>query len=252
MQIGTPVRNNVTPMEAALGCYARSLAASGRPPLVIGVGEIKDFTGRYSINEGNVITQGGSLMLFSALGKLGGTVRIAERYDSTIADRELGYMERRQLGDGAAQEFLGGIGGDGVSGGWGFAVQAAELLALDENAGFDDRLGVAGGGEGGDFFLSERGLQGSTGFVVAEVADDGRLGAEGSEVERDVGGTAGGGGFTLDVYDGDGSLGRNAGGVAPEIAVEHHIADDEDAASGEAVEEVLQASVRRGPRRHDE
>jgi hypothetical protein len=59
MQIGTPVRNNVTPMEAALGCYARSLAASGRPPLVIGVGEIKDFTGRYSINEGNVITQGG-------------------------------------------------------------------------------------------------------------------------------------------------------------------------------------------------
>ena len=107
MQIGTPVRNNVTPMEAALGCYARSLAASGRPPLVIGVGEIKDFTGRYSINEGNVITQGGSLMLFSALGKLGGTVRIAERYDSTIADRELGYMERRQLGDGAAHEVDG-------------------------------------------------------------------------------------------------------------------------------------------------
>ena len=107
MQIGTPVRNNVTPMEAALGCYARSLAASGRPPLVIGVGEIKDFTGRYSINEGNVITQGGSLMLFSALGKLGGTVRIAERYDSTIADRELGYMERRQLGDGTAHEVDG-------------------------------------------------------------------------------------------------------------------------------------------------
>ncbi len=107
MQIGTPVRNNVTPMEAALGCYARSLAASGRAPLVIGVGEIKDFTGRYSINEGNVITQGGSLMLFSALGKLGGTVRIAERYDSTIADRELGYMERRQLGDGAQHEVDG-------------------------------------------------------------------------------------------------------------------------------------------------
>ena len=107
MQIGTPVRDNVTPMEAALGCYARSLAASGRPPLVIGVGEIKDFTGRYSINEGNVITQGGSLMLFSALGKLGGTVRIAERYDSTIADRELGYMERRQLGDGTPHEVDG-------------------------------------------------------------------------------------------------------------------------------------------------
>lgn len=105
--MGTPVRDNVTPMEAALACYARSLAASGRPSLVVGVGEIKDFTGRYSINEGNIITQGGSLMLFSALGKLGGTVRIAERYDSTIADRELGYMERRQLGDGAAHEVDG-------------------------------------------------------------------------------------------------------------------------------------------------
>lgn len=107
MQLGTPVRDNVTPMEASLACFAQSLAASGRPPVVIGVGEIKDFTGRYSINEGNAVTQGGSLMLFSALGKLGGTVRIAERYDSTIADRELGYMERRQLGDGDTHEVDG-------------------------------------------------------------------------------------------------------------------------------------------------
>ena len=107
MQIGTPVRSNVTPMEASLACFAKSLGASGRRPMVIGVGEIKDFTGRYSINEGNVVTQGGSLMLFSALGKLGGTVRIAERYDSTIADRELGYMDRRQLGNGEAHEVDG-------------------------------------------------------------------------------------------------------------------------------------------------
>ena len=107
MQIGTPVRSNVTPMEASLACFAKSLAASGRRPMVIGVGEIKDFTGRYSINEGNVVTQGGSLMLFSALGKLGGTVRIAERYDSTIADRELGYMDRRQLGNGEPHEVNG-------------------------------------------------------------------------------------------------------------------------------------------------
>ena len=107
MQIGTPVRSNVTPMEASLACFAKSLAASGRRPMVIGVGEIKDFTGRYSINEGNVVTQGGSLMLFSALGKLGGTVRIAERYDSTITDRELGYMDRRQLGNGEPHEVNG-------------------------------------------------------------------------------------------------------------------------------------------------
>lgn len=107
VQIGPPVRDNVTPMEGALACYAKSLSASGRRPLVIGVGEIKDFTGRYSINEGNVVTQGGSLMLFSALGKLGGTVRIAERFDSTIAERELGYMDRRQLGNGEAHDVNG-------------------------------------------------------------------------------------------------------------------------------------------------
>ncbi|MFM7029301.1 MAG: CsgG/HfaB family protein [Chakrabartia sp.] len=107
IQIGTPVRDNVTPMEGALACFAHSLTASGRPPLVIGVGDVKDYTGRYSINEGNAVTQGGSLMLFSALGKLGGTVRVAERFDSAIAERELGYMDRRQLGNGEAHDVNG-------------------------------------------------------------------------------------------------------------------------------------------------
>lgn len=107
VQLGPAVRDNVTPMEGVLACFARKLNASGRRPLVIGVGDIKDFTGRYSINEGSVVTQGGSLMLFSALGKLGGTVRIAERFDPTIAERELGYMDRRQLGNGQVQEANG-------------------------------------------------------------------------------------------------------------------------------------------------
>ena len=107
IQLGPPVRDNVTPMEGVLACFARKLNASNRRPLVIGVGDIKDFTGRYSINEGSVVTQGGSLMLFSALGKLGGTVRIAERFDATIAERELGYMDRRQLGNGEMQDANG-------------------------------------------------------------------------------------------------------------------------------------------------
>ncbi len=107
IQIGSVVRDNVTPMEGALACFARALSANARRPLVIGVGDVKDFTGRYSINEGNAVTQGGSLMLFSALGKLGGTVRIAERFDSSIAERELGYMDRRQLGNGEAHDVNG-------------------------------------------------------------------------------------------------------------------------------------------------
>lgn len=107
IQLGPPARPNVTPMEATLACFAAKLAASERPPLVIGVGDIKDFTGRYSINEGSVVTQGGSLMLFSALGKMGGMVRIAERFDTSIAERELGYMDRRQLGNGEMQDVNG-------------------------------------------------------------------------------------------------------------------------------------------------
>lgn len=105
--MGTPVRDNVTPLEGSLACMARTLTGNGRPSLVIGVGDIKDYTGRYSINEGNVVTQGGSLMLFSALGKMGGAVRIAERFDPTITERELGYMDRKQLGDGQTHEANG-------------------------------------------------------------------------------------------------------------------------------------------------
>jgi len=105
--MGTPVRDNVTPLEGSLACIARTLNVAGRPPLVVGVGDIKDYTGRYSINEGNAVTQGGSLMLFSALGKMGGAVRIAERFDPTIAERELGYMDRRQLGNGEMHDANG-------------------------------------------------------------------------------------------------------------------------------------------------
>jgi hypothetical protein len=81
-----------------LACYADHIAATRRPPVVIGVGDVKDYTGKYSINEGNAITQGGALMVYSALGKLGGAVSIAERFDPVIAERELAYADRRQLG----------------------------------------------------------------------------------------------------------------------------------------------------------
>jgi hypothetical protein len=98
--LGPSVRDNVTPMEPVLACFADHIAATRRPEVVIGVGDVKDYTGKYSINEGNAITQGGALMVYSALGKLGGAVRIAERFDPVIAERELAYADRRQLGDG--------------------------------------------------------------------------------------------------------------------------------------------------------
>lgn len=102
--LGPPVRDNRTPMEAVLACFADHIAAVQRRPIVIGVGDIKDYTGKYNINEGNAITQGGALMVYSALGKLGGMVAIAERFDPTVAERELGYIDRRQLGDGEVHQ----------------------------------------------------------------------------------------------------------------------------------------------------
>src|SRR3569623_1221456 len=96
---GPPVRTNLTPMEGVLACFADHVASTGKPPIVVSVGDVKDYTGKYSINEGNAITQGGALMVYSALGKLSGAVRIAERCDPSVAERELNYVDRRQLGD---------------------------------------------------------------------------------------------------------------------------------------------------------
>lgn len=117
VQLGPAVRDNRTPFEAALACYADHLKAHqisngaalrpGKGPIVISVGDVKDFTGKYSINEGNAVTQGGSLMVYSALGKLNGSIALAERFDPAIAERELGYMDRRQLGDGRTYEVNG-------------------------------------------------------------------------------------------------------------------------------------------------
>jgi len=99
--MGPQVRTNRTPMEGAFACMADKIVEQHRPRLTIGVGDIKDYTGKYNINEGNAITQGGALMVYSALGKLGNTIQAAERFDTRIAEMELGYIDRRQLGDGS-------------------------------------------------------------------------------------------------------------------------------------------------------
>jgi curli biogenesis system outer membrane secretion channel CsgG len=109
--IGSAVRDNRTPMEGALACFADHITATQRKPVIVAVGDIKDYTGKYSINEGNAITQGGALMVYSALGKLGGAVSLAERFDPTIAERELAYTDRRQLGDGTVHD-VGGANGE--------------------------------------------------------------------------------------------------------------------------------------------
>ena len=97
---GSSSRNNTTPMEPAFACFAKSYGAVKAPVVSITVGDVKDYTGKYSQAEGNAITQGGSLILYSALGKMGSAVRLQERFDTRIAELELAYADRRQLGDG--------------------------------------------------------------------------------------------------------------------------------------------------------
>lgn len=98
--LGSSSRNNTTPMETAFACLAQAYREVKAPVVSITVGDVKDYTGKYSQAEGNAITQGGSLMLYSALGKMGNTVRLQERFDTRIAELELAYADRRQLGDG--------------------------------------------------------------------------------------------------------------------------------------------------------
>ncbi|MEZ0242934.1 MAG: CsgG/HfaB family protein [Sphingomonas sp.] len=105
---GPPVRENSTPLDPAFACFARQVSAAGARAPVIAVGDVRDFTGKYSVSEGTAITQGGALMVASALGKLGGAVVMAERFDPAIAERELGYVDRRQLGDGQTHQVAGG------------------------------------------------------------------------------------------------------------------------------------------------
>lgn len=99
---GPAVGGNGTPLDSAFGCFADRLAERPGGTLAIGVGEVRDFTGKSSINEGATITQGGSLMVMSALGKLGRGIRIHERFDPRVGELELIYTDRRQLGDGRA------------------------------------------------------------------------------------------------------------------------------------------------------
>ncbi|MFN8721011.1 MAG: CsgG/HfaB family protein [Rhodospirillales bacterium] len=105
---GPAVTANATPYEAAFGCLSESAlrTAAARPPVRIGVGQVRDFSGKFSDDDGGFkITQGGSQMVISALGKVDARlVRLAERFDTQIADAELAWLDRRVLGDGQTRQ----------------------------------------------------------------------------------------------------------------------------------------------------
>ena len=98
--VGPKVTRNTTPLGPSFRCMADVLRERTPEPLKIGVGQVRDYTGKFSeADGGSAITQGGSLMTFSALGKLGNSVRTFERFDTQITEWELGFISRRYLGD---------------------------------------------------------------------------------------------------------------------------------------------------------
>ena len=111
------------------------------------------------------------------------------------------------------------------------------MLAADEDAGLDDGVAGAGRGDGGDFLFREDATQAVASLVVAEEAGNGGLGPERGEIERHVGRAARAVAVALEVDDGHGRLGRDALRVTPDVVVEHHVADDEDAEFGNFPEE---------------
>lgn len=98
--LGSAPTLNRSPMDRAFQCMSSITSQSPRP-LRISVGNIRDYTGKFSneASEGGFkITQGGSLMVISALGKLQ-NVDIIERFDTSIAEQEAGLAKSKLIRD---------------------------------------------------------------------------------------------------------------------------------------------------------
>ncbi len=92
---GAPVIADETPYSTALRCLDNYTA---RKPIRIAVGQIADYTGKYSSdNTGHAVTQGAALMAMSALAKAG--VPLVERFDTSVAEMELKYANNKLITD---------------------------------------------------------------------------------------------------------------------------------------------------------
>ena len=92
-----PVTSNPTPYSTALYCLADYARRYNLPSPRMAVGRISDYTGTVSADGGRQITQGASLMAFSALAKAG--ARMVERYDMSVSEIELRYANNRLIGE---------------------------------------------------------------------------------------------------------------------------------------------------------
>jgi curli biogenesis system outer membrane secretion channel CsgG len=98
LKLGSAPTNNISPMQLGIQCVRTRLDQQSKT-MRFSVGEVRDYTGKFSneASEGGFrITQGGTLMVISALGQLGQHVDLVERYDTRIAEQEIA-LARNQL-----------------------------------------------------------------------------------------------------------------------------------------------------------
>ena len=100
---GPPPAPNTSPMELAFACFGQA-TRQRQTPLRLAVGNVRDYSGKFSneASEGGFrVSQGGSLMVMSALGKLPGISQV-ERFDTDIANAENVLARNEQLQDPVA------------------------------------------------------------------------------------------------------------------------------------------------------
>lgn len=104
---GSSPTYNRTPVQPGFACMSE---LTSKRPVRFAVGAVKDYTGKFS-NEaaegGFKITQGGSLMVISGLGKLDG-VELIERLDTGVSDLELGLTRNQLVQDPVRDPKTGG------------------------------------------------------------------------------------------------------------------------------------------------
>ena len=99
--LGSTPTVNANPLAAGFDCTSKLTAQASRP-LRIAVGKVGDYTGKFSneASEGGFrVTQGGALMISSALGKLTNVDQV-ERLDTQVADIDTLLAKSQLLRDG--------------------------------------------------------------------------------------------------------------------------------------------------------
>src|SRR5262249_37828301 len=124
------------------------------------------------------------------------------------------------------------------------AVHANDLLVARDDSCLErcDACGVGDGAFAIDFGFAEAGLKRAASLVVAADTESGNRGTECHEVGRDISGDTEAFAVPLEIDDGNGRFRREARGMAPDVAVEHKVADDADAASTKSRDEAFQTS----------